>query len=118
MRHSATVMAEATELATLVQSEIGDQPHAQSIALCAGLGAAYAWRGLADSDQRPPIVPPGEIPWSKSLAERLVAIVTDYYRQRFGQGDPFERERRLRATVRCFLVNLFPLVEADRFMDE
>ena len=113
-KHSAKVKEEAKELATLVLREIGDQPHARSIAICAGLGAAYAWRGLADSDERPAIIPPGSILWSESLAERVAAIVTDFYRRRAGPENPYERERRVHAAVRCFLINLFPLLEVHR----
>jgi len=60
--HFPEIQAEARELAALVLPELGDKPDVEEIAFCAALGASFAWRGLADSDQRPPIDDPGEIP--------------------------------------------------------
>ncbi len=63
MRHKKVIMAEAAELATAILAEIGNeigkQRNANAIVFDAALGAAYGWRDLGGSDDRPPIIPPG-----------------------------------------------------------
>jgi hypothetical protein len=118
MRHGKAIREEATELSaailTGIGDEIGEQRNAKEIVFDAALGAAYAWRDLSGSDNRPPIIPPGTLKWSEPVATKVETIVNQFYADRPCNNE-WQRQWGLCAAVKGCQVNLFSLSDIGNY---